>query len=60
MCERRKMFKMAWNQQIVYGRTTCSPRRCSGLRLRTEKNLHIPSGYALSILLHKICLQAMH
>ncbi|KRY63616.1 hypothetical protein T4D_15672, partial [Trichinella pseudospiralis] len=23
MCERRKMFKMAWNQQIVYGRTTC-------------------------------------
>ncbi|KRY39582.1 hypothetical protein T4A_14153 [Trichinella pseudospiralis] len=21
--ERRKMFKMAWNQQIVYGRTTC-------------------------------------
>ncbi|KRY96034.1 hypothetical protein T4B_10845 [Trichinella pseudospiralis] len=23
MSERRKMFKMAWNQQIVYGRTTC-------------------------------------
>ncbi|KRY63940.1 hypothetical protein T4A_5846 [Trichinella pseudospiralis] len=23
MCERRETFKMAWNQQIVYGRTTC-------------------------------------
>ncbi|KRZ41019.1 hypothetical protein T4C_12505 [Trichinella pseudospiralis] len=36
-----------------------SPRRRLRLRLRANKNLHIPSGYALGILLHNICPQAM-
>ncbi|KRY73318.1 hypothetical protein T4A_11381 [Trichinella pseudospiralis] len=36
-----------------------SPRRRLRLRLQANKNLHIPSGYALSILLHNICPQAM-
>ncbi|KRY94650.1 hypothetical protein T11_196 [Trichinella zimbabwensis] len=36
-----------------------SPRRRPRLRLRANKNLHIPSGYALGILLHNICPQAM-
>ncbi|KRX91121.1 hypothetical protein T4E_3877 [Trichinella pseudospiralis] len=36
-----------------------SPRRRLRLRLQANKNLHMPSGYALSILLHNICPQAM-
>ncbi|KRY61728.1 hypothetical protein T4A_4218, partial [Trichinella pseudospiralis] len=36
-----------------------SPRRCPRLRLRANKNLHMPSGYANGILLHNICPQAM-
>ncbi|KRX17120.1 hypothetical protein T07_14377 [Trichinella nelsoni] len=34
-----------------------SPRRRLRLCPRANKNLHIPSGYAQSILLHIICLQ---
>ncbi|KRY35865.1 hypothetical protein T01_5576 [Trichinella spiralis] len=34
-----------------------SPRRRLRLCLRENKNLHIPAGYAESILLHNICLQ---
>ncbi|KRY51799.1 hypothetical protein T03_17118, partial [Trichinella britovi] len=33
------------------------PRRRLRLRPRANKNLHIPAGYAQSILLHNICLQ---
>ncbi|KRY99945.1 hypothetical protein T4B_3295 [Trichinella pseudospiralis] len=36
-----------------------SPRRRLRLRLQANKNLHMSSGYALSILLHNICPQAM-
>ncbi|KRZ38094.1 hypothetical protein T4C_12604 [Trichinella pseudospiralis] len=36
-----------------------SRRRRPRLRLRAYKNLHMPSGYASSILLHNICPQAM-
>ncbi|KRX37155.1 hypothetical protein T05_3667 [Trichinella murrelli] len=34
-----------------------TPRRRLRLCPRANKNLHIPAGYAQSILLHNICLQ---
>ncbi|KRY36639.1 hypothetical protein T01_14187 [Trichinella spiralis] len=36
---------------------TKNPRRRLRLCPRANKNLHIPAGYAQSILLHNICLQ---
>ncbi|KRY64750.1 hypothetical protein T4A_2415 [Trichinella pseudospiralis] len=45
--------------EVVVSEKNFSRRRRPRLRLRAYKNLHMPSGYASSILLHNICPQAM-